>query len=90
VFRDLAASDNDAGVNKNIDFAIVAGNADIVSYACFYVILLLITSDMHKCYLQSNQSHMTVYCIYNYDFFAQNNNLLKYLTILNSCHEKKV
>jgi hypothetical protein len=34
VFRDLAASDNDAGVNKNIDFAIVAGNADIVSYVC--------------------------------------------------------
>ena len=70
MFRDLAASDNDAGVNKNIDFAIVAGNADNVSYACFYVILLLITSDMHKCYLQSNQSHMTVYCIYNYDFFC--------------------
>ena len=29
VYKDIAASDNDAGVNKNIDFAIVAGNADI-------------------------------------------------------------
>ena len=60
VFRDIAASDKDAGDNKNIDFAIVAGNGDIVSYVCFYLIFLLITSDTHFI-KQNNQSNMNKY-----------------------------
>ena len=64
VFKDIAASDNDAGENKNIDFAIVAENADIVSYVCFSVMLLLIPSDMHAIYRVMNHTWMyTVHII---------------------------
>ena len=56
VFRDIAASDKDAGDNKNIHFAIVAGNGDIVSYVCFYGILFLLSSDIHDIYRVINHN----------------------------------
>ena len=88
VFKDIAASDKDAGVNKNIDFAIVAGNGDIVSYVCFYVILYFVDYIWYTWYLQSNQSHMTVDCTYNYGLLTFKEIVLKYFTKLN-CGEKK-